>query len=184
MPDFISAVSLFAAFLVLVLGGSVLAFHFITGVPPVPAKSSEIVDVVALLRRARLPDRATVYELGSGWGSLVIALATAFPHARIKGIERSPLPYWVSRFRTWNMPNVYLERADFYDVDLRDARAVTCYLMIKPMQKLASFLDRMLEPGTPVVSVTFAFHDRQAVAVRQARGLRGKVALYWWGARR
>jgi len=30
-----------------------------------------------------------------------------------------------------------------------------CYLMIKPMPKLADFLDRELIPGTPVVSLSF-----------------------------
>lgn len=183
MSDLMFIASLLAGLAALALGGSILAFQFLTGVPPVPAKASEMADVVALLRQARLAERATVYELGSGWGSLVMALATAFPDARIVGIERSPLPYWVSRLRTRSLPNVHLRRADFYDVDIRDAHAVTCYLMIRPMRRLASHLDRMLAAGTPVVSVTFLFRDREPGAVRKGRGLRGEVALYSWSGR-
>lgn len=180
MLDFISTVALL---IILILSGSVLIFHWVTGVPPVPTKATESADVVALLKQTALVEQPIVYELGCGWGSLVVALAKAFPHAQIRGIELSPLPYWVARFRTRNMPNVFLKRADFHDCDIRDAHAVTCYLMIKPMPKLAAFLDRMLQPGTPVVSVMFWFRDRQVAAVRQEKGLQGNVALYFWPAR-
>jgi hypothetical protein len=179
MLDLISALTLL---IVLILGGSVLAFHWVTGVPPMPARASEAADVVALLKQARIAEQAIVYELGCGWGSLVIALAKAFPQAQIKGVELSPFPYWVARFRTRNMPNVRLQRDNFYQCDISDADAVACYLMIKPMPKLAAFLDRMLKPGTPVVSLTFWFRGRQVAAVREGRGLRGKVALYFWRA--
>jgi cyclopropane fatty-acyl-phospholipid synthase-like methyltransferase len=180
MLDFVSVVSLL---IVVMLGGSVLACQFATGVPPMPAKAAETADVVALLEQTGMPEQAIIYELGCGWGSLVIALAQAFPHAHIRGIELSPLPYWVARFRTRNMPNVYLKRGNFYDCDLKDADAVTCYLMIKPMPKLAAFFDRMLKPRTAVVSVMFQFRDRQMTTARDGEGMRGRVALYFWPAR-
>lgn len=161
---------------------SLLIFQIITGVPPMSSSASEAADVVALLKQASLPKQAIVYELGSGWGSLVIALARAFPDAQIRGIETSPLPYWVARFRTRKMPNVFLQRRNFHECDLQDAHAVTCYLMIKPMPKLAALLDRMLKPGTPVVSLTFWFRERQVAAVREGPGLRGAAALYFWPA--
>lgn len=182
MADFLSTVLLL---IVSILSVSVVAYQFVTGVPPVPAKAAESADVVALLKQAEMPQQAIVYELGCGWGSLVLALAKAFPHAQIRGVELSPLPYWVARFRTRHLPNVRLKRGNFYDCDLTDAHAVTCYLIIKSMHKLAAFLDRMLEPGTPVVAVTFAFRDRQAAAVcggRHGQGIRGKVSLYLWRA--
>jgi hypothetical protein len=161
---------------------SLIVFQIITGVPPMSSSAAEAADVVALLKQANLPNQAVVYELGSGWGSLVMALAQAFPDAQIRGIEASPLPYWVARFRTRRMPNVLLQRRNFHDCDLRDANALTCYLMIKPMPKLAALLDRMLKPGTPVVSLTFWFRDREVAAVRQGPGLRGAAALYFWPA--
>jgi hypothetical protein len=181
MPDLPSLIVLFV---VASLCLSLVIFQLITGVPPMSSGASEAADVVALLKQASLPNHAIVYELGSGWGSLVIALATAFPDAQIRGIETSPLPYWVARFRTRKMSNVVLKRANFHDCDLRDAHAVTCYLMIKPMPKLAALLDRMLAPGTPVVSLTFWFRDRQVAASRQGPGLRGAAALYFWPAPR
>ncbi|WP_323990537.1 class I SAM-dependent methyltransferase [Nguyenibacter sp. L1] len=163
---------------------SLLLFQGITGVPPLSSRSVEAADVVALLKEAGLAEHAIVYELGSGWGALVIALARAFPTARIRGIEMSPLPYWIARLRTRNLPNVSLWRGNFYDCDLTDAAGVTCYLMIQPMPKLAGFLDRMLAPGTPVVSLSFRFRDRAAAASRDTAGPLGAAALYVWPARR
>jgi Histone methylation protein DOT1 len=174
--------SFLAVLIVLALGASLLIFQAITGVPPMPSTSSEAADVIALLQQAALPDQAIVYELGSGWGSLVIALARAFPNARIHGIELSPLPYWVARFRTRKMSNVFLQRGNFFGFDLRDAQAVTCYQMIKTMPKLADLLDRTLNPGTPVVSLTFWFRNRAPAATRDGPGLRGAAALYYWPA--
>jgi tRNA A58 N-methylase Trm61 len=144
----------------------------------------EAADVVTLLKQAGLAGGTVVYELGSGWGSLVIALAQAFPDAQVRGVEMSPVPYWVSRIRTRGMNNVSLRRGNFYDCDLTDAGAVTCYLMIKPMPKLAGVLDRMLAPGTPVVSLSFWFRDREVAASRDSSGLLGAAALYIWPARK
>lgn len=180
MPALISFVPVFV---VAALCALVLAYHFMTGVPPMPTKPAEAADVVALLKQACMPQQPVIYELGCGWGSLVLTLARAFPDARIKGIELSPLPYWIARYRTRNMPNVSLKRGDFRDCDITDADAVTCYLMIKSMPQLSAFLDRMLAPGAMVVAVTFLFRDRRASAVRKGKGVRGKVALYVWPAR-
>jgi hypothetical protein len=174
--------SVIAVAIVLGLALSLLIFQGITGVPPMSAGAAEAADVVTLLKQARLNEGAVIYELGCGWGSLVMALARAFPNAKIRGIEMSPLPYWVARFRTRHLPNVFLHRGDFYKFDLHDAHAVTCYLMIKPMPKLAGFLDRMLTPGTPVVSLTFWFRGREVAAERNGPGLRGAAAMYYWPA--
>jgi len=135
-------------------------------------------------REAGVPEQAVLYELGCGWGMLVSALARAFPEARIHGIEISPFPYWVARLRTRHLPNVRLQRGNFFHCDLRDADAVACYLMIKPMPKLAAFLDTMLKQGTPVVSLAFGFRDRQAAAARKVSGLPGTATLYVWPALR
>jgi hypothetical protein len=161
---------------------SILLFQLVTGVPPLSSNERESEDVVALLRKADLAEGAVVYDLGSGWGSLVIALTRAFPAAQIRGIEISPLPYWVSRFRTRNMPNVVLRRGNFFDCDLSDAQAVTCYLMIKPMLRIAELLDRSLRPGTPVVSLCFWFRDREVAASSKSAGLLRAAALYDWPA--
>jgi hypothetical protein len=59
-------------------------------VPSWSSGASEVADVITLLRRSALADDAIIYELGCGWGTLLMALARAFPRARIRGIEISP----------------------------------------------------------------------------------------------
>ena len=126
MPGY-DLLSLFALLITLACGLSILIFQGITGVPPLSSNSLETADVVALLVQARLDRQAIVYELGSGWGSLVIALARAFPKAQIRGIEMSPVPYWVSRIRTRKMPNVLLRRGQF--LQLRSDGCAGCHVL-------------------------------------------------------
>jgi hypothetical protein len=180
----LSALYILALVIVLLLGLSVLAFQGITGVPPMSSSDTEGADVVELLREAGVSEHAVIYELGCGWGALVVALARAFPKARVRGVEISPLPYCVARLRTRNLPNVHLQRGNFYHCGLQDAGAVTCYLFTKPMTKLAEFLDNQLKPGTPVVSLSFSFRDRAVSAERQTAGPLGHAALYHWPAQK
>lgn len=84
---------------------SLLFFHALTRVPSWPLAESETADVVALLRDATLSHSAVIYDLGCGWGSLLIALAKAFPDAHGKGVEISPFPCFVARLRTKHLPN-------------------------------------------------------------------------------
>lgn len=163
---------------VTLIGGSILYHYARTGVPPVPSAEGEIAAVIALLEHANLPQGARIYELGSGFGGLAIALARRFPNARVVGIERSPFPHWASRVRARRIPNLELILGDFYDLPLADAAAITAYLMIGPMPRLAGHLDRALPPGTPVVALGFWFRDR--TPERSA----GPAALYSWPGRR
>lgn len=163
---------------------SMLAAHALTGVPTMAAGRAEMADIVDLFRQAGLPPGAVIYDLGCGWGTQLLALAQAFPAAHIRGIELSPFPWLVAKVRTRHLSNVTVTRRNFLKADLRDARAITCYLMPGAMPKLAARLDAQIEPGTPVVALAFWFRDRQATASRNGPGLRGAAALYVWPAPR
>ncbi|MEE8407983.1 MAG: class I SAM-dependent methyltransferase [Myxococcota bacterium] len=173
----IASVGIVSVAIILLLG-----YYVRTGAPPVPAKPSEVADVVALLKEAGLSDGACVYELGCGWGTLAVAVARAFPKTRVIGVEMSPIPHAVAATRARRIPNLEVRRADFHRISLKDADAVTCYLMIAPMDRLARTLDRELRNGTPVVALTFWFRGRVPVARRRGPGVRGDVALYYWPA--
>lgn len=75
---------------------SLLCFYALKRVPSWPLAKSEAADVVALLRDADLSRSAVIYDLGCGWGSLLIALNMAFPDAQVKGVEILPFPYLVA----------------------------------------------------------------------------------------
>ncbi len=164
--------------LVFAVAGSLLATYVAAGAPPVPCRASEAADVVELLRRAGLGERPTIFELGCGWGGLAGAIAEAFPASRVVGVELSPIPALVARLRLRGRANVEIVRDDFHRISLARADAVTAYLMIEPMVRLAATLDRELRPGTPVVALAFWFRDR-----RRHETL-GNAATYRWPARR
>lgn len=99
-----------------------------------------------------------IYELGSGWGTLVFPLAAHYPYSPVVGYETSPVPYWISK--AWQMiarlPNVTLKRQDFFTVRLDDASLIVCYLYPAAMRRLYMKFQEELKPGTWVVSNTFA----------------------------
>ncbi|MBY5416442.1 methyltransferase domain-containing protein [Rhizobium leguminosarum] len=161
---------------------SLLFFHALTRVPSWPLAKSEAADVVALLRDANLSRSAVIYDMGCGWGSLLIALNKAFPDAQVKGAEISPFPCFVAWVRTRHLRNVSIMRRNFYNCDVADADAVACYLMPSAMPRLSKFLDEAVRPGTAVVTVTFWFRGRSPKTTKDGPGLRGAVALYVWPA--
>ncbi|WP_156516825.1 methyltransferase [Paraburkholderia caribensis] len=171
-----------AILLTVVVSLSLIIFTALTGVPTLSSRKSEVNDVIALLKRFNLSRRAVIIDLGSGWGTLVVALARAFPEATVEGIEISLFPYLISRLRTHGQFNVSLKWGNFFHDDLGRADAIVCYLMPAVMPNVSELLDRNLRPGTCVVSNTFLLRGRTISAVRRT-GRRGTVALYIWPAR-
>jgi len=98
-----------------------------------------------------------VYDLGSGWGGLAIAIARAHPRAEVIGYELSAIPVLCARLfaRIRGVNNVRFERRDFFDATYEDAVAVVTYLLPDGMAKLCMKLEEELAVGTTVVSNTF-----------------------------
>lgn len=165
----------------LFVGLTLLVSSVITGTPSLSSGASAAGDVISLLREADVPEDALIYELGSGWGALAVALARAFPHARVRGIEISPFPYLVSRLRALRYPNIQIEWGNFGRCDLSGADAITCYLMPGKMPHVARLLDASVRAGTLVVALEFWFRGRQVAAARR-KPIWGAVAIYVWPA--
>lgn len=122
-----------------------------------------------------------VYELGVGWGTLLLPLARRYANCTVAGYETSPVPYVVAKIRLWlaELPNGNLRRRDFFTVDMRDAGLVVCYLYPGAMQRLKDKFERELKPGCWVVSHTFAVPGWQACTMHEVDDLyRTKIYLY------
>ncbi len=158
-----------------------LYYHLKTGVPPFPSFQHECKAAVELLQKKPLKQEAIIYELGSGWGTLLIEIAKAFPQAQVIGIEISPLPYIISKLRTRHLSNAKVTRKDYFKENLSHASAITSYLMTPAMKPLMEKLDAELQAGTPVVSIAFLYHERKAIQTIPGVGLcQADVALYHW----
>ena len=160
-----------------------LMYALILRVPPFPSTRRERQAVVDLLENEGLPVTATIYELGCGWGGLLLTLARHFPCARISGIEMSPIPCIVAWMRLRKFRNVEVKWRNFKRCDLHDAEAVTAYLMMPQMAPLAEKFDRELRYRTIVVSIAFGFRQRIIHRSVGRKGpLQADVELHRWPA--
>ena len=125
------------------------------GISPMPTSAKAKSCLFALLP---FDLRGKIFELGSGWGTLLFPLARRFPSAEVVGFETSPLPFWFSSL--WLLKegtsNVKVFRKDFFFEDLSTASLVVCYLYPGAMLKLKEKFENELRPGTFVVCNTFA----------------------------
>jgi hypothetical protein len=175
-PDMIAYV-LIAAVSVTAL--SLVLSTLLTGVPSISSRRSERADVIALAHQAITMHAPVIYDLGCGWGAMLVDCANAFPNARIVGVELSPLPYMISCLRTHAYKNVSILFGNFYKADIRHADVVICYLMPQVMPRVQTFLDTQLEDDTIVISNTFQFRSqtRRSFPVTNSRRT---ALLYRW----
>ena len=171
-------VELAALAVVLAVIGLVFVYTVRTGNSPMPTSPR----VKAVLLEAIPADlEGTIFELGSGWGTLAIPLARRFPRCTVVAYELSPVPWLASRVRhaLRPLPNLTLLRADFHQAPLADAALVVCYLFPSAMRALKPKLESELRPGAIVVSNFFAVPGWQPQRVRTANDLyHSKVYLY------
>lgn len=134
---------------------SVVYWSLRNGISPMPTSSKARRRLLSALPK---DVSGTIYELGSGWGTLVFPLARHYPHCRVVGYETSWIPFWISKLRQFFMrlPNLELQRRDFYQMPLQDAGLVVCYLYPGAMRLLSVKLSEELKPGTWVISNTFS----------------------------
>ncbi|MBV71501.1 MAG: hypothetical protein CMH52_09125 [Myxococcales bacterium] len=140
--------------LVLVSALSIVWFTLKTGISPMPSSNQVIGEVCSL---AQANPVASVYELGSGWGGLAIAIAKANPKSAVVGYEMSTLPWLFSSLRNHlsGAKNLTLIRRDFMQTNLTDADLIVCYLYPEAMKRLADHLRTQLKGDITVISNTF-----------------------------
>jgi len=71
-----------------------------------------------------------IFELGSGWGNLLIPLAKAHPRRTVVGYELSFVPWLTSVLlkKVLGLDNFQVYRKNFLHEDLASASVVVCYL--------------------------------------------------------
>lgn len=160
--------------MILIIYGSIMI-----RVPFVPV-AQYVVD--ALKKEELLKTGDVFYDLGSGDGRAVLAMAQAFPGAKAIGIEKGPFPYLVSRF--WlslrGVKNASFLFQDFSKVDLSHATHVYMYLYPDVVQKLLPKLKSELKPGSQVVTCDFPFKERPAKRTLPVIRGRKKYTLYFY----
>lgn len=142
---------------------SILVGVLRTGISPMPSSGPAVKQLLSFVPAGE----GAIYELGSAWGGLGLALARAYPQRSVVCYEISMLPWLVSvlRARLAGATNLTIRRQDFLQADLAAAQVVVCYLYPGGMSRLRPKLERELAGGTVLLSNTFALAGWQPEAV-------------------
>lgn len=129
------------------------AYAAIIGAPLLITSKLRIKDI---LNRAGIKDGDKFYELGTGTGRVMVAVAN-HTGAEVIGVELSPIFYFVTllNLKINRVKNYKLYLSNFFKVNFGDADAVFCFLIPKSMNKLAKKFNSELKPGAKIISFAF-----------------------------
>lgn len=122
-----------------------------------------------------------IYELGSGWGNVLVALARRYPQHIIVGYELSFVPWlvsivWVKLLR---LNNVRVHRQDFYKAGFSPAKLVLCYLYPQGMVKLQAKLTEEAGSLNYLISHHFALPHYEPIKTLRIKDIyQAPVYLY------
>lgn len=148
--------------LLMIVAISIVWTTCICGISPMPS-SKKARDAILLLTEET--SGGAIYELGSGWGNLLIPLAKKHPDRIIIAYELSIVPYLTSKvlITVMGLKNVFLYRRDFMAADLSGASLIICYLFSGAMTALEKKLGEELGQSEFLISHHFALPTQQPV---------------------
>jgi len=151
--------------------------YIATDVPFVPIQDAVVEKLVALAPQ----EKGVFYDLGSGEGKVVVAIAKRYPDIRSIGVEKAPLPrLFTALIRRKKPDNAVFINKDINDVSLTDATFVYLYLLTKITHALEPKLERELQPGSRLVCCDFPLKNREPKEKHlvQQRGSRHTLYVY------
>lgn len=124
------------------------------------------------------PSAQTIFDVGSGWGTMVRKIAREYPSKQVYGIERMYLPYLYSVARNLLLKNVKFYRGDAFDKISSENRQYDIgitYLQLNQMAQLKKFRDRF----DVLLVLDFPFSDIEPTQkVKLHHDLLGQHYLY------
>jgi hypothetical protein len=151
-----------------------------TGISPMMSSGKACQAMLASIDR---PVNGPLIDLGSGWGTLVIALARKYPRQQVIGYELSWFPWLVSIILKYSLRlnNLTLYRKDFKKAELSNASILFCYLFPGGMVALHEKLKRELSNEILIVSNTFALPSCQPTKVIRLKDIyQTPIYVYSW----
>lgn len=108
-------------------------------------------------RLAKINDKDSVYELGSGDGEFILTAAKEFRAKISTGIEIDYTRYFISLFKKKlrRVDNSTFIRSDFKKIKLSDATVVYFYLVPAVIKRIMPKLKKELKPGTKIISFRY-----------------------------
>ena len=165
---------------VLLIALSIVWSTLQTGISPMMSSGKACQAMLASIDR---PANGPLIDLGSGWGTLVIAVARKYPHQQVLGYELSWFPWLVSIIWKYSLrlDNLTLYRKDFKNAELSNASILFCYLFPGGMVALHKKLNRELLNEILIVSNTFALPSCQPAKVIRLKDVyQTPIYVYYW----
>ena len=169
---------------VLLIALSIVWSTLQTGISPMMSSSKACQAMLASIDR---PANGPLIDLGSGWGTLVIAVARKYPQQQVIGYELSWFPWLVSIIRKYSLrlDNLTLYRKDFKNAELSNASILFCYLFPEGMVALHEKLNRERLNEILIVSNTFALPSCQPTKVIRLKDVyQTPIYVYDWQPKR
>jgi len=155
---------LFLLALTLVAGATIVWSTLKVGISPMPSSHKAR---TAMFQLADETGEGPIYDLGSGWGHLVIRLAKRYPQRQIVAYELSMLP-WLTTLvlkRMLGLSNLTIHRENFLSADLSGASVLMCYLHPPTMKAIKTKLDQEVGGAHYLISHNFALPSHQELKV-------------------
>ncbi|MBA6356642.1 methyltransferase [Colwellia sp. BRX8-3] len=175
--DFFSLILLVIVILIVL---SIVWSTLKTGISPMMSSSKACKTMLAEIDTY---EKGPLIDLGSGWGTLVIAVAQKHPNQQVIGYELSWFPWLVSKIlkHSLRLDNLTLFRKDFKNADLSTASTLVCYLFPEGMVALQEKLVDEVFNKVTIVSNTFALPLCQPTRVIKLRDFyQTPIYVYHW----
>ena len=148
------------------MGASIILSTLKIGISPMPSSKKAYQAILTLLDETGV---GPIYDLGSGWGNLVIRLAKKYPGRQVIAYELSFFPWLITKIfkRIFGLSNLTLYREDFLKADLSNASVVICYLFPTAMAEIKNKLINGNSKPDFIISNSFSLPSYQASKVIQ-----------------
>lgn len=127
-----------------------------------------------------LKDNSIVYDLGCGDGRVLFYLFRFNSKAKYIGYENNLFPFILAKLSSFlnkkkTINNVAIYNKDFFKEDLSKATHIFTYLYPNVMDELLPKLEKELNPGARLVSLSFKFSFKKPIEEIDLK--RGKYQL-------
>ncbi|OMH31733.1 hypothetical protein [Motiliproteus sp. MSK22-1] len=164
---------------VTILTGTSIVWSTLTlGISPMPSSKKARKAIIHLTK-----DTGTgpIFDLGSGWGNLLIPLAKEYPERQIVGYELSLIPWLIASLikEILSLNNLKIYRKNFFKADLSSASVIVCYLYPEGMISIAKKLISENITSCILISNNFSLPSQQPKKTVQLDDLyKSPVYLY------
>lgn len=168
---------------VFLLGLSILWSTLSTGISPMVSSNKARRAMLSAIDAEGLPEKGSLIDLGSGWGTLIISAARQHPQRQVIGYELSWLPWLFSVIRKHclELDNLTIYRRDFKQADLSQAAVLFCYLFSSAMAEIEKKLRCEQDRELFMISNTFALPSCQPIKTIRLNDLyRSPIYVYHW----